>query len=69
MVRMVHTNNFYEMGLEISDPKKELWTKTVFWEGWGISNLISQFKMLDLEFPCDIGGSGCHGSIRLVKSV
>ena len=37
MVRMVHRNNFCEMGLEISDQKKELWTKTVFWEGWEIS--------------------------------
>ena len=27
MVRMVHGNLFYEMGLEISDEKKELWTK------------------------------------------
>ena len=28
MVRMVHRNLFYEMGLEISDEKKELWTKS-----------------------------------------
>ena len=34
---MVHTNNFCEMGLELSDPRKELWTKTEIWEGWGIS--------------------------------
>ena len=37
MVRMVHTNNFYEMGLAISDPTKELWTKTEILKGWGIS--------------------------------
>ena len=34
---MVHRNNFCEMGLEISDQKKELWTKTAFLEGWKIS--------------------------------
>ena len=28
MVRMVHTNNLYEIGLEISDPEKKLWTKS-----------------------------------------
>ena len=33
MVRMVHRNLFYEMGLEISDEKKELWTKTENLEG------------------------------------
>ena len=27
---MVHRNLFYEMGLEISDEKKELWTKSKF---------------------------------------
>ena len=36
VVRMVHTNNFYEMGLEISDPKDELWTQTEVLEGWGV---------------------------------
>ena len=28
MVRMVHRSMFHEMGLEISDQKKELWAKT-----------------------------------------
>ena len=28
MVRMVHRNMFYEMGLEINDPKSELGTKS-----------------------------------------
>ena len=28
MVRTVHRNMFYEMGLEINDPKIELWTKS-----------------------------------------
>ena len=30
---MVHRNLFYEMGLEISDEKKELWTKSENIEG------------------------------------
>ena len=37
---MVHRNLFYEMGLEINDPKIELWTKIVILEGsenWKIS--------------------------------
>ena len=37
MVRMVHRNNFCEMILEISDPKKQIWTKTEVLEGWEIS--------------------------------
>ena len=39
MVRMVHRNLFYEMGLEISDEKKELWTKTENLEGSKISKI------------------------------
>ena len=33
MVRIVHTNNFCEMGLEISDPKIEFWTENDILEG------------------------------------
>ena len=33
MVRMVHRNLFYEMGLEISDEKQELWTNSKNIEG------------------------------------
>ena len=37
MVRMVYTNNFYAIGLEICGPKDELWTKSKILEGWEIS--------------------------------
>ena len=66
---MVHTNNFCEMGLESCGPKGELWTKTEFLEGWKIPKFKFHFNLFDFEFPCDIEGSGCRGSIRLVKSV
>ena len=34
MVRMVHTNNFYEISLQISDPNIEFSTKTDIFEKW-----------------------------------
>ena len=33
-VRMVHTNNFYEISLQISDPKIKFSTKTHFFQKW-----------------------------------
>ena len=45
MVRMVHRNNFCEMGLEISDQKKELWTKTVFWRGGKFRNSVLRSRV------------------------
>ena len=41
MVRMVHRNLFYEMGLEISDEKKELGTK---------SKILGRSKKLKISF-------------------
>ena len=37
MVRMVHTNSFYEISLGISDPKMEFLTKTHFLKKWPCS--------------------------------
>ena len=34
VVRMVYTNNFCGIGLEICGGKDELWTKTEILEGW-----------------------------------
>ena len=50
MVRMVHRNLFYEMGLEISDEKKELWTKTENLEGSEISKSALRSKIGLLSF-------------------
>ena len=46
MVRMVHRNLFYEMGLEISDEKKELWTK---------SKLLGRSKNAKISFEVQNG--------------
>ena len=49
MVRMVHRNLFYEMGLEISDEKKELWTKTENLEGSQISKISFEVQNVTFE--------------------
>ena len=38
MVRMVHTNHFYEISLQISEPKIEFSTKTHFWNNGHVQN-------------------------------
>ena len=50
MVGMVHGKHFYEMGLEIRDPSKELWTKTVIFGGVG--NFKIQFRGPKWTFEC-----------------
>ena len=46
MVRMVHRNLFYEMGLEISDEKKELGTK---------SKILGRSKISKISFEVQNG--------------
>ena len=68
MVRMVHRNLFYEMGLEISDEKHDLWAKTENLEGSKKKmQTHKNSKNVDFGIYCDTESSGAPNSTRLVE--
>ena len=53
MVRMVHTNNFYEISLQISDPNIEFSTKTDIFEKWPCP-IFLEMRLLAKKCPCEV---------------